>query len=104
MTRYSIREYAQAIRDRYRKAKKEEKTKILDEFTKTTGLHRKAVIRLLNRDNKPLVLRRRGRPQKYSHEIIAALKIAWEAEDYLCSKRLHPFLPEGQGIKEAWGK
>ena len=94
MTRYSIREYAQAIRDRYRKATKEEKTKILDEFTKATCLHRKAAIRLLNRDNKPLVLRRRGRPQKYSHEIVAALKTAWEAEDYLCSKRLHPFLPE----------
>jgi hypothetical protein len=94
VTRYSIREYAQAIRDRYRKAKKEEKTKILDEFTKTAGLHRKAVIRLLNRDKKPLVLRRRGRPQKYSHEIVAALRTAWEAEDYLCSKRLHPFLPE----------
>lgn len=94
MTRHSIREYAQAIRNRYQKANKKEKTKILDEFTKTTGLHRKAAIRLLNRVNKPQSTRRRGRPRKYSNEVVGALKIAWEAGDRLCSKRLHPFLPE----------
>jgi hypothetical protein len=94
VTRHSIREYAQAIRNRYRNAKKKEKTKILDEFTKATGLHRKAAIRLLNRGNKPQVTRRRGRPRKYSTEVVVALKTAWEAGDRLCSKRLHPFLPE----------
>ena len=50
MTRQSIREYARAIRDRYRQSGKEGKTKILDEFTKTTGLYRKAAIWLLNKD------------------------------------------------------
>ena len=94
MTRKSIREYTQAIRGRYRKAKKKEKTKILDEFTKTTGLHRKAVIRLLNRVNKPQAARRPGRPRKYDNEVVRVLKTAWEAGDRLCSKRLHPFLPE----------
>jgi hypothetical protein len=94
VTRYSIREYAQAIRDRYRNAKKEEKTKILDEFTKATSLHRKAAIRLLNRGNKPQVARRRGRPRRYNSELGVALKTVWEAGDCLCSKRLHPFLPE----------
>jgi len=94
VTRKSIREYTQAIRNRYRKANKKEKTRILDEFTKTTGLHRKAAIRLLNRVNKPQATRRQGRPRKYSNEVVGALKIAWEAGDRLCSKRLHPFLPE----------
>jgi hypothetical protein len=94
VTRHSIGEYAQAIRNRYQKADKEEKTKILDEFTKATGLHRKAAIRLLNRVNKPSVTRRRGRPRKYSREVVVALKTAWEAGDRVCSKRLHPFLPE----------
>jgi len=94
VTRHSIGEYAQAIRNRYEKADKEEKTKILDEFTKATGLHRKAAIRLLNRVNKPSVTRRRGRPRKYSREVVVALKTAWEAGDRVCSKRLHPFLPE----------
>ena len=94
MTRLSIREYAHAIQSRYLKAKKKEKTKILDEFTKTTGLHQKAAIRLFNRINKPQATRRPGRPRKYNNEVVRALKIVWEAGDRLCSKRLHPFLPE----------
>jgi hypothetical protein len=94
VTRHSIREYAQAIRNRYKKTGKSEKTKILDEFTKATGLHRKAAIRLLNRTNKSKSIRRRGRPMKYNNEVVGALKTAWEAGDRLCSKRLHPFLPE----------
>ncbi len=106
MTRKSIREYTQAIQGRYRKANKKEKTRILDEFTKTTGLHRKAAIRLLNRVNKPQSTRRRGRPRKYSNEVVGALKTAWEAGDRLCSKRLHPFPPEadGQGVKREPGE
>jgi hypothetical protein len=94
VTRKSIREYALAIRDRYRKATKEGKTKILDEFTKTTGLHRKAVIRLLNKETNIHSSKKRGRPRRYSQETLAALKFAWETEDRLCSKRLHPFLPD----------
>jgi hypothetical protein len=49
VTRNSIKECTKAIRGRYGKASKEEKGKILDEFTKTVGLHRKSVIRLLHR-------------------------------------------------------
>ena len=42
VTRRSIMEYAQALRSRYFGASKEEKGKMLDEFTQVTGLHRKA--------------------------------------------------------------
>lgn len=94
MTRKSIKEYAEAIRGRYWKAKKEEKGKILDEFTKTTGLHRKAAIRLLNNRSLTTAQKRRGRPRKYGLLAIEALRAVWEASDHLCSKRLHPFLPE----------
>ncbi len=94
MTRRSIREYVEAIRGRYHRVKREEKTKILDEFTKATGLHRKAAIRLMNRVRQPQGDRRQGRPRKYGSAVVEALKIVWEAEDRLCSKRLHPFLPE----------
>ena len=92
MTRQSIREYARAIRDRYWQNNKIGKTKILDEFTKTTGLHRKAAIRLLNKETAKHSSKKRGRPRKYSHDAAEALKTAWEAEDRICSKRLHPFL------------
>ncbi len=92
MTRQSIREYAWAIRVRYRQSNKEGKTKILDEFTQTTGLHRKAAIRLLNKDPQLNGREKRGRPRKYGLEAVEVLKTVWEAEDRLCSKRMHPFL------------
>ncbi len=94
MTRRSILEYAEAVRERYLGASKKTKTKILDEFVAATELHRKAAIRLLNRGSKKDGRKRPGRPKFYSLEAISALKIAWEASDRLCSKRFHPFLPE----------
>ena len=94
MTRSSIREYTEAVRWRYLRASKEEKGKILDEFIKVTGYHRKATIRLLHRVNQPSTNGKRGRPRQYSLAVVGALRVAWEATDRLCSKRLHPFLPE----------
>jgi len=94
MTRDSIREYAEAVRWRYLRTSKREKGKILDEFTKVTGYHRKAAIRLLRRQNQPAKNKKRGRPRQYSAAVVDALRVAWEATDRLCSKRLQPFLPE----------
>ncbi len=104
MTRRSILEYAEAVRWRYFKSSKKMKTKILDEFVAATGLHRKAVIRLLNRRSRPPGRKRSGRPKLYGVEVMAALKVAWEATDRLCSKRFHPFLPELVGILKRNGE
>ena len=93
MTRASILEYVKAVRGRYLRASKKEKGRILDEFTKVTGYHRKAAIRLLRRRNQPRANKKRGRPRQYS-AVADALEVAWAATDRLCSKRLHPFLPE----------
>ena len=94
MTRGSIQEYTEAVRERYLRASKPEKGKILDEFTKVTGCHRKAAIRLLHRFNQPKTNKKRGRPRQYGIAVVEALRVAWEATDRLCSKRLCPFLPE----------
>ena len=94
MTRRSIMEYAQALKSRYFGASREEKGKMLDEFTQVTGLHRKAAIRLLNRPSQPRAVKRRGRPRKYGTGVAEALRVVWEAGDRLCSKRLQPFIPE----------
>jgi len=94
MTRGSIREYAEAVRGRYLIASKKEKSRILDEFTKVTGCHRKAAIRLVRRRHRLQADKKRGRPRQYDAAAAEALKAAWEATDRLCSKRLHPFLPE----------
>ena len=94
MTRRSILELAEAVRWRYLQASKKRKTEILDEFVVTTGLHRKAAIRLLRRSGTASGRKRSGRPRLYGAEVTAALKVAWEASDRLCSKRFRPFLPE----------
>lgn len=94
MTRGSIREYTEAVRGRYLRASRKEKSRILDEFTKVIGCHRKAAIRLLHRGNQPRGNKRRGCPRQYGAAAAGALRVAWEAIDRLCSKRLHPFLPE----------
>ena len=94
MTRGSIREYTEAVRGRYLRATKKEKGRILDEFTEVIGCHRKAAIRLLRRANQPTANKKCGRPRQYGAAVTDALRVAWEATDRLCSKRLHPFLPE----------
>jgi len=92
MTRGSIREYIEAVRSRYLRAGKKEKGLILDEFTQVTGYHRKAAVRLMRRGKSPRPVNHRGRPRCYGPEVAEALKVAWEATDRLCSKRLQPFL------------
>lgn len=104
MTRQSIQEYVQAIRERYRKATKEEKGKILNEFTQVTGLHRKAAIRLLNRVAESSGKKRGGRLRKYDSAAVDSLKTIWEASDRLCSKRLKPFIPEILGVLKHHGE
>ena len=94
MTRNSIKEYAEAIKNRYRIESKHRKSRILDEFTKATGLHRKAAIRLLNCRSPATRRKRSGRPPRYGIVVVEALRVVWEISDRLCSKRLHPFLPE----------
>lgn len=102
MTRGSVREYAKAVRERYLKASRKEKTLLLEEFTRVTGYHRKAAIRLLrsNEQERP----GRGRPKQYGSRVLYTLKTAWEASDRLCSKRLKPFLPELLDVLDRHGE
>jgi len=87
MTGQSIGEYAEAVRARYRGGGRKEKQRILDEFCETTGMHRKAAIRLLNRE-KAATPYRRGRPRRYGPEVSEALVKVWEVGDRMCSKLL----------------
>ena len=92
MTLNSIQEYAEIMRERYLQAAKKEKGKILDEFIKVTGYHRKAAIRVLRKKSQSAVSCR-GRPASYG-SLLQPLKSIWEISDRLCSRRLKPFIPE----------
>lgn len=94
MTKASKRELVLAIRLRYMRASKAEKSRILDEFVATTGYHRKYAIWLLRHGPRPKpTTRRRGHPI-YGQAVKQALTQVWEISGRLCSRRLHPFLPE----------
>lgn len=89
----SVREYAASVRPRYRLASRRDKSRLLDEFCRVTQRDRKVAIRLLRRPPKR-ARRGAGRPREYPTTLRPALEQVWEASDYLCSKRLAPFLPE----------
>jgi hypothetical protein len=92
MTRVTVHEYAAALRPRYRAASRKEKRRILDEFCSTTGMHRKAAIRLLN-DEGAAKRARRGRPRKYGPEVVEPLRQVWEVGDRMCGKLLKAAMP-----------
>jgi len=90
VTRAALSEYAAALRERYLAAGKKEKGSILDEFCRTTDLHRKAAIRLLRgkaRRGGPL-RRKKGRPVRYGPEVLEPLRQVWEVSDRLSGKLL----------------
>jgi Integrase core domain len=94
VTLNTIRELADALRPRYRAATRVEKKVILDEFCATTGYHRKAAIRLLNRAPLPARPSKRGRPAVYrGGELLSLLLILWEASGYVCGKYLPAAIP-----------
>lgn len=102
MTRSSVREYVEALRARYRRASRQEKGRMLDEFTQVTGYHRKAAVRLLRRDPRPPGARR-GRRRTYGPAVAAPLRTVWEATGRLCSRRLRPSLRELVPVLERHG-
>jgi len=103
VTRASIHEYAEALKKRYRRAGKEERGRILDEFCRTTSYHRKSAVRLLGRGIVDRA-RPRGRPATYGGDVTGVLRQIWEASDRLCSKRLVGFLPDLVAALERHGE
>ena len=104
MSQRSKRELLDSVQPRYLKARKVEKQKMLDEFTAATGYHRKYALRLLKhgyprRKGKP-----KGRQAIYRGEVVSALEQIWEVYGRICSKRLHPYLPEGLKVLERCGE
>ncbi len=103
MTQMTVHEYAAALRPRYWAASRKEKRSILDEFCQTTGLHRKAAIRLLNQTMQPRP-GRRGRPRKYGPEVAEPLRVVWEVGDRMCGKLLKAAMPDLLAALERHGE
>jgi hypothetical protein len=104
---------------RYQKARKKEKTVLLDEFIRLTGYRRKSAIRLLSRKPAREVLiyaagkavklkpekkrpaNRRGK-RLYTDETIACLRMVWVFFWYKCGKILAPLMRQIMPFIAGW--
>jgi len=107
------------LQNRYQKARKKEKIMILDEFTRITGYNRCYASQILGKSNilgsvqigrkkfkyvKDYHQSSRKRNRYYDQEVLLALKKIWKEADYICSKRLAPFLAEFIPVLEKHGE
>ena len=107
------------LRDRYQRASKKEKTMMLNEFIRLTGYNRCYACQILKKKERLLgylniagkrikyVADRKTKRKKkrfYDQEIFMVLKKIWIICDYICSKRLAPFLSEIIPVLEKHGE
>ena len=107
------------LRDRYSKSSKKEKTMMLNEFIRLTRYSRsyaarvlrlKEVLGYMNIGGKRVRLVRDKRKTKrkkkkfYDESVLVSLKEIWKICDYICSKRLAPYLSEIIPVLEKWGE
>ena len=110
------------VQDRYIKATKKGKAKILDGFCTTTGYNRVYAARILRlKVGKVIGYARMGgkrikyvigkkkktkrkRDKIYGYDVFLKLKKIWAIFDFICSKRLAPFMEEAVEKLEACGE
>jgi hypothetical protein len=96
----------QEVSKRYQKARKKDKTKILDELTENTGCNRKYLLHTLanwGKGTTAAVRKRRkggGRKPKYTGGFIIVLRKIWAFFSFRCGKILSPFMREQRGFPE----
>jgi hypothetical protein len=79
--------YIKAIRERYFKSKKKEKSVILDELCEITGYDRKWAIRILAKGHKT-GRKASSRSRQYSPEAVDHLKKLWHVMARINSKKM----------------
>lgn len=87
-------QYLGRIYERYQRAGRQHKSKIIDEFCAVCGYHRKAALRLLNRPERRPVKHRPGpKPTYEAQKVLGPLKTIWLASEQPCGKRLKEIIP-----------
>jgi len=97
MSLKSRREYLVRIKPRYLKVSREEKSIMLDEYSKVTGLVRKYIIQILSakvsEEDKKNHIRKKRKPV-YDVFVIIKLKKLWQLMDYPCGLRMKSMMRE----------
>lgn len=96
MDQHSKSELLRTYHKRYRKASKKEKTQIINTIIDAAGYCRKHIIRAFNKDLDVPKRIRRARCSRYSH-LYEDLRYVWATANFICGKRLGPFLKEHLG-------
>ncbi len=104
VNRESIREYVARQQERYHKATRAEKGRILEEVVAVTDYHRKSAIRLLSGRRRRGRGGQVGRPAEYGPRIAAAARVVHEAAGGIGAKRLQPFVGELAARLEEFGE
>lgn len=96
---------------RYRRARKKQKGRMLDEFVAVTGYHRGYAVWLLRGhgarpagQREQVAKRPRQRPRVYDAAVLAVLQRVWVIMDCICGKRLAAVLPETIAVLERHGE
>jgi hypothetical protein len=92
MTIDERRKYVKLMSERYRKAKRKERSQLLSEMEQVSKLHGKHVIRLLNGQSLERKKRSTSRSRTYGVEVEGVVLRVWESLDYICAERLTPSL------------
>lgn len=90
MSSNSKREIITITRNRYKRAAKWKKSRILDEFCATLGFNRKYAIYVLNHSR--VHRARPGRPKRYSEEAVKHLRRLWILMGQMCSRNMEAAL------------
>ena len=97
--------YLEEIKKRYKKSKRQDKARILDEFCSVCKYNRKYAIRLLKKRIKKKRQHPGQKPRYDSKNLLKHLKAIWFASDQMCSKKLKvvildwlPYYEEEQGL------
>lgn len=91
MTINERRKYLYKMWERYRKSSRKEKGYLLDEMEVVTGMHRKALIRILT-GRLSRKKRSRERGTIYDAAVADAVRVIGRSLDYPCAERLKPSL------------
>ena len=102
MSTQAQREYLFCIWKQYLNAAKIRKSELINEVQRNLGLHRKAVIRLLNRPWEPRSQQARPGPRssRYSPQAKKQLGVLRHLMGYMCAERMKAALPEWLQYRE----
>ena len=106
MTPENKKAYWKHIRERYRKAPRKEKKKILDEFCEVCSYNRKYAIRKLgDYHRQERETKKRGRAKEYKGKCITVVQHLWKLTRNPCGERLKEMLPLWlPAYEEAYGR